>query len=59
MAGRGITVGTERVIQVQPVQLNMAMFWYLLKSGLSLHFCTLAYTGQVTFDLVLETHGHV
>ena len=46
--------------QVQGHQYYMAMlFWYLVKSGASERYCTLAYTGQVSFNEVPERHGHV
>ena len=36
------------------------LFWYLIKREDGVHYCiTLAYDGQVTFDIVPEVLGHV
>ena len=41
-------------------QINMAvLFWYLVKRDAVFVSCSVAYTGQVTFFKVTETHGHV
>ena len=46
--------------QLQPDQINMfVLFWYLVKSDASVRYCTVAYTGQVTFKGVPEQCDHV
>ena len=34
------------------------LVWYLVKSDTNVHYCTVAYTGQVTFYKVPEQQGH-
>ena len=46
--------------QLQPVQILMAvLFWYLVKHHARVRYCTVAYTGQVTFYKEPVQHGHV
>ena len=33
------------------------LFWYLVKGGASVRYCTAAYTGQVTFYEVSDTRS--
>ena len=45
---------------LQPDQINMSvLLWFLVTSNASVRYCTIAYTGQVTFYKVPVTHGHV
>ena len=45
---------------IQSNQLNMAVFFrHLVKSDVSVRYCTVAYAGRVTFYKVPEQHGHV
>ena len=45
---------------LQPDQNNMAVFfWYLVIIGAGVRYCTVLYTGKVTFYKVPETHGHI
>ena len=38
---------------------HAVLFWYLVKSGASVRYCTVAYTEHVTFYQRPETHVHV
>ena len=50
----------QLTLYIQPDQINMAVvFLYLAESDTSVRFCTVAYTGQITFYKVQETHNHV
>ena len=46
--------------KLQTDKIHMAVLvWYLVNSDASVRQCTATYTGQVTFQRVAETHGHV
>ena len=59
--GSNLTPGPGgQIVYSQPDQINMnVFFWYLVKRDASVRYCTVAYTGQVTFYKVPETHSHV
>ena len=51
-------IQNTRDVDLQPDQKNMVvLFWHLVKCDTTIR--TVAYTGQVTFHKVLESHGHV
>ena len=50
-----VTLEPAEIDHLHPDQINMVvLFWYLAKTD-----ATVAYTGQFTFYMVSESHGHV